>query len=338
MNSIESYNRLLEEISSLYEETRLSVVTMYWHIGRYIVEVEQKNNFRGEYGESLIERLSRDLSEKYGKGFSMTNLRTMRLFFRAYSIRQLSGELDWSHYVALLTVKDEKERKSLEERAIKEKIGYKELRKIASLGGSIKKNTDGSSKPLPGPVRGLLNTYGLIAPPEMNVSGNLLTLDCGFNIRRDLPVKDPGRFSGVEFIRCVPDNKNERLYKIEPADDTGRDLLYTFKAVTERIVDGDTLWVDIQCGPGTRTRQKLRLRSIDTPELDCKEGKKAKRFVEQALKGLPFVVVKTYKSDKYDRYLTDLFFMPGEDDAERVAAEGRFLNGELVERGLAVVV
>jgi endonuclease YncB( thermonuclease family) len=106
----------------------------------------------------------------------------------------------------------------------------------------------------------------------------------------------------------------------------------------ERVVDGDTLWVVVHCGFNSFTRQKLRLRGIDTPELGSPEGEKSKRFVEKRLKGLPFVVIKTYKSDKYDRYLTDLFFLPGVRDPERVAAEGRFLNREVVEKGGGVVV
>ncbi len=49
-------------------------------------------------------------------------------------------------------------------------------------------------------------------------------------------------------------------------------------------------------------------------------------------------VIRTHSSDKYDRYLSDIFYLPGREDAEKVAVEGRFLNGELAEKSLAVVV
>ena len=40
----------------------------YWEIGRRIVEAEQKGKHRAGYGEQLIERLSLDLSQRFGRG------------------------------------------------------------------------------------------------------------------------------------------------------------------------------------------------------------------------------------------------------------------------------
>ncbi len=53
----------------------------YWEIGRRIVEAEQKGKRRAGYGEQLIERLSVDLTQQFGRGFSRQNLWQMRLFF-----------------------------------------------------------------------------------------------------------------------------------------------------------------------------------------------------------------------------------------------------------------
>ena len=88
------------------------------------------------------------------------------------------------------------------------------------------------------------------------------------------------------------------------------------------------MWVDIDCGFGIWTRQKLRLRGIDAPEMDTAEGREARDFVVRALgKGRRLraegerkgrgsrwwdVVVTTTKPDKYDRYLADVFYVqPG---------------------------
>jgi endonuclease YncB( thermonuclease family) len=327
----ENYLKLLSDISLIYERARLTFVMMYWTIGKYILEEEQKNLSRSEYGEKLISRLSGDLTEKYGKGFSNTNLKYMRLFYKSYKKSQLSDQLDWSSYVTLISVSDQKERKLLEERAINEKIPYTELRKLASAFKKEKRNTPPEEN-LPGPVRGRLNTYSL--PDSTGTPKNTLLVDCGFRILREVPVKNRDDFEGREFISCR-DNKSSLV--LEPADNVKPEILYTYSAVVEKVIDGDTIRVDVDCGFGTRTRQKLRLRGIDCPELDTPEGKRAKRHVERALKGLPFVVVKTYKSDKYDRYLTDLFYLPGADEPKQVAAEGRFLNSELVKKGLAVI-
>ena len=85
------------------------------------------------------------------------------------------------------------------------------------------------------------------------------------------------------------------------------------------------LRVVVDLGFDTTTRQYIRLKGIDCPELEKDsatkkadpslnrttirggEGQAAKRFVENALQGLEFVTVKTSRSDKYDRYLADVF-------------------------------
>ncbi len=329
----ENYLKLLSDISSIYEKARTAFVMIYWTIGKYIMEVEQKNLSRSEYGEYLIQRLSSDLTEKYGKGFSVSNLKNMRLFNRTYEKSQISGQLDWSNYVTLLSIKEDSKRKLLEERAINEKLNYLELKKLASTFRNKKQNMS-SGENLPEPVRGRLNTYSLPGPAGDPLPENTILVDCGFKILREVPVKNPGNFAGTKIISR---GGRGRTPVIEPANHIKPELLYTYRAVVEKIIDGDTIRVLIDCGFGTRTRQKLRLRGIDCPELDTPEGRKAKRYVERVLKELPFVVVKTYKSDKYDRYLTDLFSLPGTEDPERVAAEGNFLNNELIAKGLAVI-
>ena len=88
----------------------------------------------------------------------------------------------------------------------------------------------------------------------------------------------------------------------------------------------------------TGVRQKLRLRRIDVLEFNTPEGRKAKSFVSSVLSICPFVVIKTHKSDKYDQYLSDIFYLPGVDDVEKINQEGVFLNKELLDKGMAVIV
>ncbi|MDR0672943.1 MAG: PDDEXK nuclease domain-containing protein [Zoogloeaceae bacterium] len=65
----------------------------YWEIGRRIVEFEQSGKGRAGYGEALIERLSADLSGRFGRGFSADNLEQMRLFYLAYPPSKISETL-----------------------------------------------------------------------------------------------------------------------------------------------------------------------------------------------------------------------------------------------------
>lgn len=107
-----------DQIIALIEEARhktasavnMAMVCTYFEIGRRIVEEEQKGASRANYGERLLERLARALTAKFGKGFSLRNVRNMRGFYLVYSqssIRQtVSAEsrfcLSWSHYLFLM--------------------------------------------------------------------------------------------------------------------------------------------------------------------------------------------------------------------------------------------
>lgn len=97
----ESYERLLCGVVHLLEEARKSsarsvnaiMTATYWEIGRRIVEHEQEGKRRANYGEALIERLAADLTTRFKRGFSETNLKQMREFYLAWPIRQtLSDE------------------------------------------------------------------------------------------------------------------------------------------------------------------------------------------------------------------------------------------------------
>ena len=64
------------------------MTTSYREIGRRIVQAEQQGKRRAGYGEQLIERLSLDLTQQFGRGFSVRNLEQMRLFYVTWSIPQ----------------------------------------------------------------------------------------------------------------------------------------------------------------------------------------------------------------------------------------------------------
>jgi predicted nuclease of restriction endonuclease-like (RecB) superfamily len=96
-----NYNNLLEKIANILIEARTKAVReinkaqvlVYWEIGREIVDFEQKGKARAEYGEELLKKLSADMTVRFGKGFSRSNLQNMRLFYLAYpKCQTLSGK------------------------------------------------------------------------------------------------------------------------------------------------------------------------------------------------------------------------------------------------------
>lgn len=135
------YGSLVGDITKLLEHSRRAsarsvnaiMTATYWEIGRRIVEFEQKGEKRAEYGKAIIERLSSDLSSKFGRGFSRQNLQQMRQFYLSFLSERIcqtpSGEstlaqmascfpLPWSAYVRLLAVKNEHARQFYETEAL----------------------------------------------------------------------------------------------------------------------------------------------------------------------------------------------------------------------------
>lgn len=88
-------DRLFDRVVSILEQARSNVVRAvnnnmviaYWLIGREIVQEIQAGEERAEYGKRVIEQLSADLNNRYGRGFSTTNLRYFRTFYKTYSHR-----------------------------------------------------------------------------------------------------------------------------------------------------------------------------------------------------------------------------------------------------------
>jgi predicted nuclease of restriction endonuclease-like (RecB) superfamily len=115
MNNLPQPDDLFEEISQLVEQARTQVqrsvntamVQTYWHIGRLILEHEQRGERRAAYGKGQLKQLSERLTGQFGKGFDPRNLRNMRAFFLTYPIwNAVRTELSWTHYRTLLRVEN----------------------------------------------------------------------------------------------------------------------------------------------------------------------------------------------------------------------------------------
>lgn len=95
-----SYNKFLADIANIISQARNRIAheinntqtVAYWHIGRMIVEYEQQGRMRAVYGDTLIKRLSYDMTIRFGRGFSETNLKMMRLFYQSFPIRQTASD------------------------------------------------------------------------------------------------------------------------------------------------------------------------------------------------------------------------------------------------------
>ena len=137
-NQLTPNNSMVLEIRELLENARKNVaqqvntqlLTTYWNIGRIIVEYEQQNQIRADYGKQTLRELSKELTREFGKGFSRSNLQNMRAFYLAYEKCQtVSGKLSWSHYCELLSITDENKRSFYEKESINSGWSVRELKR-----------------------------------------------------------------------------------------------------------------------------------------------------------------------------------------------------------------
>jgi len=89
---LEKNNNMINEITELVTKTKneltkeinKSIVFVYWNIGRIITSNEDEFNNRLEYGKEVLKVLSDELTKYLGKGYSISNLKYMRMFYKAY--------------------------------------------------------------------------------------------------------------------------------------------------------------------------------------------------------------------------------------------------------------
>src|SRR5690606_21665996 len=133
-----SYELLKSSIAELLQQGRTQsaraintiLVQTYWHIGKYIVEFEQKGDKKPEYGSALMAKLSKDLTLEYGKGFSRSNLLYIRKFYLAFPISEtVSHQLSWSHYFEILKANSELEISFYVAQCEKENWSVRELKR-----------------------------------------------------------------------------------------------------------------------------------------------------------------------------------------------------------------
>lgn len=106
-----------------YKAINLALIRRNWLIGYRIEKEILKNKDRAKYGLELIQKLAKHLNEKYGKGFTKSNLYSFYLFYKSYPqiFHSVNGKsenlLSWTHYKVLLKVSDKTARTWYEKEA-----------------------------------------------------------------------------------------------------------------------------------------------------------------------------------------------------------------------------
>ncbi|OGX45061.1 MAG: hypothetical protein A3G38_02570 [Omnitrophica WOR_2 bacterium RIFCSPLOWO2_12_FULL_51_8] len=316
-----------------------------WEIGKLIETHILHNKPRADYDKQVVQKLAKDL------GSSSTEIWYMLEFARAYPILPQAGELSWSHYRELLSLDDPKEREAVEKQAIREGWGRDRVREEVRRRKASRRPAK-SGEPREGPAETVLRaapgqpgTYRVVKA-HYGSKPNQLVLDLGFSNYLSLGIITPrrrpqepgeaGRRGASEFkegdivsivgaprVGALPDRRAPgpplRILKAATEAD-----LFTYETEILKVIDGDTFTAAVKLGFGFTTVQTLRLRALDAPEIESAEGREAKEFLERMIRPGSQVLLRTHRSDKYDRYLADVF------------VDGDYVNQKLVDEGFAV--
>ena len=120
-------NILITARNKVYQTANFAMVEAYWNIGKSIIE-EQGGNEKAEYGTGLLKELSKQMTQDFGKGFTVANLKNMRQFYltfpNGYALR---SELSWTHYRLLMRVENENAREFYMQEAVKSQWSTRQL-------------------------------------------------------------------------------------------------------------------------------------------------------------------------------------------------------------------
>jgi len=161
--------RVRETLLESRERIEREKLLAYWNTGKLINDHVRLNNGRADYAQKILLKLEKDI------GIDATVLRRTAQFQAAFPIRARRRELTWTHYRALLPVKDEAERNRLAERAEHEHWDSTELRKrIRKMRYENGRLPAGIADPLVQPKAGTPGLYRIVK------SGEFFAIDLGF--------------------------------------------------------------------------------------------------------------------------------------------------------------
>ena len=131
MNYLDDIKNLIEKDIVLKKKYRLieenSRLNTYFEIGRLIVEA-QGGETRAKYGNSLIKEWSKELTDLYGKGYDISNLKRMRQFYLVFQKgATVWHQLTWTNISIILPIKEESKRNYYINMCIKQGLSKRQL-------------------------------------------------------------------------------------------------------------------------------------------------------------------------------------------------------------------
>lgn len=229
---------LITDLRTLINEARnkvalivnTEITLLYWHIGKRINE-EVLGNQRAEYGKQIVSTVSTQLTKEYGRGFELRNLRRMMQFAELFPdfqiVAPLARQLSWSHFIELLSIKNDLGREFYLTMAASENWSIRTLRnKIDSM---------------------LYERTAISSKPEEVIKTELANLRDNEILSPDLVFKSPYflEFTGVKGVYSEKSLEDSLLVHIEHFIlELG--VGFTFVERQKRmIIDGEDFYLDL---------------------------------------------------------------------------------------------
>lgn len=229
---------LITDLRTLINEARnkvalivnTKITLLYWHIGKRINE-EVLGNQRAEYGKQIVSTVSTQLTKEYGRGFELRNLRRMMQFAELFPdfqiVAPLARQLSWSHFIELLSIKNDLGREFYLTMAASENWSIRTLRnKIDSM---------------------LYERTAISSKPEEVIKTELANLRDNEILSPDLVFKSPyfSEFTGLKGVYSEKSLEDSLLVHIEHFIlELG--VGFTFVERQKRmIIDGEDFYLDL---------------------------------------------------------------------------------------------
>lgn len=207
-----------------------AIVSLYWNIGKYLVE-KVLNNSKPDYGKRVIEEISNKLMMEYGQGYDKTAVTRMIQFYKLFPLAEkvatLSQQLTWSHFVILLPIKDELQREFYATLCYNENWSVRTLRER-------KKSM-------------LYERTAISQKPEETIKNDLIELRDNKKMSTDIFYKDPYvlDFLGLKNTYSEKDLENAILSELEKFIlEMGKDFAFLARQ-KHFILDGKDYYIDL---------------------------------------------------------------------------------------------
>ncbi|TGK00816.1 DUF1016 family protein [Leptospira semungkisensis] len=312
-------NKIIKLYEKLGKDTALGknsyILQANRELGKLLNQVEKGLNPAERTKGSWIKVLSTQLKKKLKRGFSERMLFYAKRFYEVYGESKLNQDLNWSYYRILSGIEDAKLRKTLETETIQNNWTLEELvLRLRESGELYQGRTPRWDRPT-----GKLNHYKIV-----KTTSGQLSLDLGFYCYLSLGNKT--KFKENTLVEASEKNSKTVFTKI----DSEKASLYIYSGEVERVVDGDTIIIQLNLGFNLTSRQRIRLHKVWAAELGTKEGESLFHLLEKKLPKGRSVIVKSKGKDIYGRYVGDVLYSPNKGDGIlSILEKGIFLNQEL---------